>query len=52
MRITIDIDITNNKALALLNYIRTLDYLNIKEDEDIQEYSLIGEQITVLKDRK
>ncbi len=48
MILTIDIDITNNKALALLNYIRTLDFINIKE----QDYSLTDQQKTILKERK
>ena len=34
MKITLDIDITNVKALALLNYIRTLDFIAIKENKD------------------
>ena len=50
MILTIDVDITNNKALALLNYIRTLDFINIKEKE--QDYSLTDQQITILKERK
>ena len=33
MKITIDIDISNAKALALLDYIRTLDFVSINEDK-------------------
>ena len=36
--------------MALLNYIRTLDFINIKEKE--QDYSLTDQQITILKERK
>lgn len=32
MKITIDIDMNNAKALALLNYIRTLDFISLKEN--------------------
>ena len=52
MKLTIDIDITNNKALALLNYIKTLDFIKIQEKEDTQEYSLSDEQIQIVEDRK
>jgi hypothetical protein len=33
MKLTIDIDLSNNKALALLNYIKTLDFINIEESK-------------------
>jgi len=33
MKITLDIDVSNTKALALLNYIRTLDFISISEDK-------------------
>ena len=32
---TFDIDITNNKALALYNYIKTLDFIYLKEESNI-----------------
>ena len=32
MQLTINIDLSNAKALALLNYIRTLDFVNVEED--------------------
>ena len=31
MKITLDIDTSDSKALALLNYIRTLDFISIGE---------------------
>jgi len=34
MKITIDFDLSDSKALALLNYIRTLDFITIKEIPD------------------
>ena len=34
MRFTIDIDTSNNKALALINYIRTLDFIKISKTTD------------------
>ena len=52
MKLTIDIDITNNKALALINYIRTLDFISIKEKIDTPEYTLTGKQIDILEKRK
>ena len=32
MQLTLNIDLSNAKALALLNYIRTLDFVNVEED--------------------
>ena len=52
MKLTLDIDISNNKALALINYIRTLDFISIKESEYTHENSLTSEQTKILKDRK
>lgn len=52
MRLTIDIDITNNKALALLNYIRTLEFININEKDNITEHALTDEQTNMLNERK
>ena len=52
MRLTIDIDITNNKAIALINYIRTLDFISINEKIDTPEYALASEQIEILEERK
>ncbi len=52
MIITIDIDITNSKALALLNYIRTLDFIKIKEKEVVEEYELNSEQINIINERR
>lgn len=31
MRITLDIDTTNNKAIALVNYLKTLDFIKFEE---------------------
>ena len=33
MKITLDFDITNAKAVALLNYLKTLDFISISEDK-------------------
>ncbi len=52
MRLTIDIDITNNKALALLNYIRTLEFISISEKDNITEHALTDEQTDMLNERK
>ena len=32
MKLTIKIDLSNNKAIALLNYIKTLDFIKVEED--------------------
>jgi hypothetical protein len=32
MKLTINIDLSNNKAIALLNYIKTLDFIKVEED--------------------
>jgi hypothetical protein len=34
MKLTINIDISNHKAIALLNYIKTLDFINIEEKSE------------------
>ncbi len=52
MKLIIDIDLTNNKALALLNYIRTLEFINITEKENITEYALTNKQADMLIERK
>ena len=52
MRIILDIDITNVKALALLNYIRTLDFIAIKENKNIltnEQKQAIDKSIEQLK---
>jgi hypothetical protein len=43
MKLTINIDLTNNKAIALLNYIKTLDFINIEEksnEENIPKWQI------------
>ena len=52
MRLTIDIDITNNKALTLLNYIKTLEFISINEKDNITEHALTDEQTNMLNERK
>lgn len=52
MKLTIEIDINNSKALALLNYIKTLDFISISEDENPQEYKLNREQISIIQERR
>ena len=52
MKFTIDIDPSNIKAKALLEYIRTLDFIKIQETESSKEYSLSDEQISILEERK
>jgi len=32
MQLTLNIDLSNNKALALINYIRTLEFVTFTED--------------------
>ena len=34
MKLTLDIDTNNNKAIALLNYLRTLDFIKISKSTD------------------
>lgn len=47
MKLTIDIDITNSKALALLNFLKTLDFIEIKKAADWWE-ELSQEQINAV----
>ena len=37
MQLTINIDPTNAKALALLNYIKTLDFITFEESQDLTD---------------
>lgn len=37
MQLTINIDPTNEKALALLNYIRTLDFITLEEKQTLTD---------------
>ncbi len=43
MRLTIDFDITNRKALALIDYLKTLDFIRIQEEDELKGYSLTDE---------
>ncbi|RLD58341.1 MAG: hypothetical protein DRJ05_08195 [Bacteroidetes bacterium] len=38
MIVTLDIDTTNTKALALLNYIKTLDFISVGEKPEITSH--------------
>ncbi len=53
MKVTLDIDVSNSKALALLNYIKTLDFIKIDEsDSSAYNEILSDDQIQVLEQRK
>ena len=52
MQLTIDIDTSNNKAQAFINFIKTLDFIKIKEREYPEEYDLTEKQINTLEERK
>jgi hypothetical protein len=47
MKVTINIDLSNNKALALFNYIKTLDFINVEENDTLstQEKKAIDKAI-------
>lgn len=53
MKLTLDIDMNDNKALALINYIRTLEFIRIKEEDreglTDEQKSVINEGIEQLK---
>ena len=50
IQLTLDIDTNNNKAQAFVDFIKTLDFIKIKEEP--REYSLSEEQIQILEERK
>lgn len=52
MRLTIDLDTSNSQALALLNYIKSLDFVFIREKDEDSNVTLTNEQITLVKNRK
>ncbi len=40
MLLTLDLDIENNNAKAFIDFIRTLDYIKIREKPDLQDLPL------------
>ena len=51
MILTLNIDINNNKAKAFLDFIKTLDFIKIKED-NTDDFTLTQEHIDILDERK
>ena len=51
MILTLNIDINNNKAKAFLDFIKTLDFIKIKED-NTDDFTLTQEHINILDERK
>ena len=52
MLITLEIDTNSNKAQAFIDFIKTIDFIEIKEEENPGEYALSKKQINLLKERK
>jgi len=52
MLITLDIDANSKKAKAFIDFIKTLDFIKIKEKATPDEYVLTQEQINLLEERK
>lgn len=52
IQLTLDIDTHNYKAKAFVDFIKTLDFITIKDKNKISDYSLSAKQIQTLKERK
>jgi len=52
MLITIEIDASSNKAQAFIDFIKTMDFIKIKDKESPEEYALTKKQISMLEERK
>jgi len=52
IQLTLDIDTNSNKAQAFLNFIKTLDFIIIKDKNETESFSLSDVQIQMLKERK
>lgn len=52
MLLTLDIDLSNKKAQAFIDFVQTIDFIKIKDEKDADVYALSEEQINVLEERK
>ncbi|MCF6171007.1 MAG: hypothetical protein L3J66_08545 [Bacteroidales bacterium] len=52
MLITLDIDLSNKNAQAFIKFVETIDFIQVKEKEHLEEYVLTKNQKNVLEERK
>ncbi len=52
MLLTLDIDLSNKKAQAFIDFVQTIDFIKIKEKEHPEAYTLTEKQLNVLEERK
>ena len=52
MILTLDLDINNYKVQTFLDFIKTLDFIKIKEDEKFEDFILKDGHIKILDERK
>ncbi|MEA3495099.1 MAG: addiction module protein [Bacteroidota bacterium] len=52
MQFTINIDTSNNKAQAFIDFIKTLDFIKIGEKDSINSFTLSDEQKNILDERE
>ena len=52
MLLTLNLEIDNLKAQAFLDFIKTLDFVKIKEKDDSSDFVLTNEHISLLDERK
>jgi len=52
IQLTLNIETKNNKAQAFIDFIKTLDFIKIKDKDETREYSLSEEQVQILAERK
>lgn len=52
MLLTLDIDLSNKKAQAFIDFVETIDFIKIKDKKHADVYALSEKQINVLEERK
>ena len=52
MQLTLDIDSNSKNTKAFVDFLKTLDFIKIKDKKETMDYSLSEEQIKLLKERK
>ncbi len=51
MLLTLNIEINNNKAKAFIDFIKTLDFIKIKETDNSEDFALTQEHKKILDKR-
>ena len=52
MLLTLDIDLSNKKAQAFIDFVQTIDFIEIRDKGHSEDYALTEKQMNVLEERK